>query len=122
VLTIPENFSDLYQLPQEALNRIRAVISQDFSIRLEGPSQVSLFCYDNGTFIVESFLNEPVTVKIVADQPVTSIEDLLTGESDQGTILPAIPFGKIRPAPQRSFEITLKPHSYKVFKTKNNGK
>jgi hypothetical protein len=122
VLTIPENFSDLYQLPAVVLNRIRALVSQDFNIRLEGPSQVSLFCYDNGTFIVESFLNEPVTVKIVADQPVASIEDLLSGETNQGTLLPSMPLRRIQPTPQRSFDITLKPHSYRVFKTGNSGK
>lgn len=122
VLTIPDNFSDLYQLPVETLNRIRTVVSQDFNIKLEGPSQVSLFCYDNGTFIVESFLSEPVTVKIVAGQPVASIEDLLSGETNQGTVLPAMPFMRVQPAPQRSFEITLKPHSYRVYKTVNSEK
>ncbi len=122
VLTIPENFSDLYQLPVEALNRIRAVVSQDFNIRLEGASQVSLFCYDNGTFIAESFLNEPVTVKIIAEQPVNAIEDLLSGEVNQGSVLPPIPFRRIQPSTQRAFEITLKPHSYRVFKTVDNGK
>ncbi len=63
ILTIPDNYSDLYQYPPEVLNRIRTVVTQDLNIRLEGPSQVSLFYYDNGTFIVESFLPEPVTIK-----------------------------------------------------------
>jgi len=116
VLTIPDNFSDLYQYPPEVLNRIRAIATQDFNIRLEGPSQVSLFCYDNGTFIVESFLDEPVNVKIITEQSVTGIEDLLSGESLTGTALP-IPLFRARTTSQgRSIEITIKPHSYRVFK------
>jgi hypothetical protein len=122
VLTIPENFSDLYMLPAEALNRIRAVVSQDFNVRLEGPAQVSLFCYDNGTFIAESFLNEPVTVRIIGDEKVKNIEDLLSGEAIQGVPVPALPFRRVQAPPQYSFEITLKPHSYRVFKTVDNGK
>ncbi len=117
VLTIPDNFSDLYQYPADVLNRIRAVASVDFNIKLECPSQVSLFCYDNGTFIVESFLPEPVTVKIIANQSVTSIDDLLSGESFQGTVVPVPPFMSRRIDPTRSFEITIKPHSYRVFRT-----
>ncbi len=115
VLTIPDNFSDLYQYPAAALNRIRTVISADMPVRLEGPSQVSLFCYDNGTFIVESFLAEPVTVKITG-QAETAIEDLFSGESQQGTAVPVPPFMRSRIEPAQSFEITLKPHSYRVFR------
>ena len=117
VMTVPENFSDLYNLPAEVLNRIRSVMMQDFNIRLEGPSQVSLFCYDNGTFILESFLNEPVTVRITADQPVSALTDLIAGESVQGTAVPVFQFRNRPVIPTRSFEITLKPHSYRVFKT-----
>jgi hypothetical protein len=117
VLTIPDNFSDLYQYPSAILNRIRAVATQDFKIRLEGSSMVSLFLYDNGTFIVESFLNEPVTVKIIAIEPVKTISDLLSGESLQGTVVPAFTFRNRQPDLTYSFEISIKPHSYRVFKT-----
>jgi hypothetical protein len=117
VLTIPDNFSDLYQYPADVLNRIRAVATQDFNIKLEGPSQVSLFCYDNGTFIVESFLPEPVTIKVIANQPVSAIDDLLSGDSFQGTVVPVPPFMSRQIDPARSFEITIKPHSYRVFRT-----
>jgi hypothetical protein len=117
VLTIPDNFSDLYQYPSDVLNRIRAVAAQDFNIKLEGPSQVSMFCYDNGTFIVESFLPSPVTVKIIANESVTVIDDLLSGESFQGIAVPVPPFLSRRIDPTRSFEITIKPHSYRVFST-----
>ncbi len=117
VLTIPDNYSDLYYYPPQVLNRIRAAVTQDFRIKLEGPSQVSLILYDNGTFIVESFLNDPVTVKVIANEPVTVINDLLSGESIKGTVVPVFPFMNRKIDPTYSFEITIKPHSYRVFKT-----
>ena len=118
VLTIPDNYSDLYQYPVNVLNRIRTVVTQDFNVKLEGPSQVSLFYYDNGTFIVESFLPEPVAVKIIAEKPISFLEDLITGESLKSNLVPGPPFGNKGIKPQRSFEITIKPHSYRVFRTK----
>jgi len=118
VLTIPDNFSDLYQYPAELLNRIRTIVSQDVEIRLEGPSQVSLLCYDNGTFIVESFLPEPVSVKIVVNGEAKNLTDLVNNE----IIAPAAGtsphvWGRERKATS-SFECTVKPHSYRVFQIK----
>ncbi len=118
VLTIPDNYSDLYQYPAEVLNRIRSVVSQDLNLRLEGPSQVSLFFYDNGTFILESFLPETVTIKIVAKEPIVTLNDLLTGESYQGVAVSGSPYRNRETIPTHSFEITVKPHSYRVFQTK----
>src|SRR5208282_960517 len=55
VLTIPDNFADLYNLPPEVLTSIKTYILGSFPVRLEAPSRVSLFAYDNQTFVVESF-------------------------------------------------------------------
>lgn len=119
VLTIPDNFADLYQYPDAVLNRIRTVASKGLDFRLEGPSRISLFCYDNGTFIIESFLAEPVTVKIFAGQAAGMITDLVTGESISGIAVPAPPFRNRQFVPENGFEITLKPHSYRVFMAKS---
>jgi hypothetical protein len=118
VLTIPDNFSDLYQYPAEVLNRIRTVITQDLDIRIEGPSQVSLFYYDNGTFIAESFLPEPVKINIVSKQPVASITDLLTNEVITGSDVSNPYLRNRQTSAERTFEITIKPHSYRVFRYK----
>lgn len=45
------------------INQIRTVLGRDLKARLEGPAKVSLFVYDNDKVIVESFLDEPVSVK-----------------------------------------------------------
>jgi len=117
VLTIPDNFSDLYQYPANVLNRLRAIVSSDLGVRLEGPSQVSLLCYDNGTFIAESFLPDPVTVKILIKEPATKITDLLSQEIIGGiTVKPDFPAKDT--VAWRSCEITIKPHSFRVFTTK----
>ena len=53
-LTIPENMADLYNLPQPLLTRLKVYLQRDFPVRLDAPALVSLFAYDNGTFVVES--------------------------------------------------------------------
>jgi hypothetical protein len=118
VLTIPDNFSDLYQYPSEVLNKIRALAMQNMDIKLEGPSQVSLFNYDNGTFILESFHNEPVTVKIIAKESIQSLLELTNNSVLNGT-QETHKYRRNKPAVKESvFEITLKPHSYRVFQLK----
>ncbi|HEX2921863.1 MAG TPA: hypothetical protein VHO50_11935 [Bacteroidales bacterium] len=117
VLTIPDNFADLYLFPDAVLNRIRTVASQGMDFRLEGPSRISLFCYDNGSFIVESFLPEPVTVRVYT-RAAGTITDLVTAESINGATAPAFPARNTGPTPEKGFEITVKPHSYRVFKAK----
>jgi hypothetical protein len=116
VLTIPDSYADIYALPQGVLNRIRTVASPDLPVRLEGPDNVSLFVYDNGTFIVESFRDEPLKVKVIVDDS-KQISDLLSGSVLESTPAQA---GRtwLRTATARAnaFEIELKPHSYRVFK------
>lgn len=118
VLTIPENFGDIYNLPSEVLNRIRNVLTQDVNVRIEGPAKVSLFVYDNGTFIVESFLPENVSIKIITDKKTVKLGNILTGEeitgkdSQDGRI-----WGRERDT-VKTFEISIKPHSYLVFQSK----
>jgi len=116
VLTIPENFGDLYLLPDGVLNRIRDVISSDLNFRFEGPSKVSLFVYDNNTIILESFLPEETKVRIIAGSPVSKLTDLTGGEQiASGGKTSSMLWGR-KSGEKSYFDITLKPHSYKVFK------
>jgi len=80
VLTIPENFSDLSNYPEPALNLIRRVITSALPVRLEAPGKVSLFVYDNGSFIVHNFRDEPVNVTVVLRAGVASLVDLQKGD------------------------------------------
>ncbi len=113
VLTIPESFTDLYRLPDAVLNRIRQTLCRDMPVRLEGPGEVSLFVYDNDTFIVESFRDQPVDVQVIGADSSAALMDLVTEQA----LAPAPPvqtrWGRI---PGTAFKVTLPPHSYRVFR------
>jgi len=85
VLTIPNTPGDLYAYPPEVLNTIRTVLSTDLDAVLEGPAQVSLFTYDNRSFIVESFRDSMGMARVVVNKPNAKAKDLLTGRDVAGT-------------------------------------
>ncbi len=98
VLTIPDDFGNLYDYPAGALNVIRRFMSKGLDLYIEGPAKVALFPYDNRTFVVENFNDYPVTVKACFNVETRTMENLETGEE-----IPA----------DTAFE--LPPHSYKAF-------
>ena len=58
-LAVPDAFPDLYRLPAPALSRIR----QQFPVNgvwLEGPARISLFVYDNDSFVLYPYVMENV--------------------------------------------------------------
>lgn len=74
VLTVPDDFSDLYHYPTAALNSIRTVLGRDLKARIEAPAYVSIFEYDNDKVIVESFRDEVCSATVVVGDkriPVT---------------------------------------------------
>lgn len=117
ILTIPDNFSDLYSLPAEVLNKIREVMCMPLKVQLEGPSQVSLYVYDNNTCIVESFQDKETEVKLVTLKQYRRITDLgnhqvVTGETRK----PGFSYIE-RNKPERSvYPLVIKPHSFRVLR------
>lgn len=119
VLTIPENFSDLSELPAPVLNAIRARLTAHLPVQLEAPGRISLFTYDNGTFIVESFRDEPVDVAVTAGLDHAAIEDLLTNEVIKGETISIAARWTQSPTPHHNaMRFKLAPHSYRVFQLK----
>jgi hypothetical protein len=118
ILTIPDNFGDLYNYPAEVLNQIREVLMKDMYVRIEGPAQVAIFVYDNDTFIVESFLDEPADIRVVADKRIGKLMDLVTNEEEAGQLIqPAMRrFGPAVAPDKMGFNLKIKPHSFRVFK------
>ena len=108
VMTIPDDYGNLYDLPEGVLNAYRRILSQDLDMYIEGPSKVSLFLYDNGTFIVESFRDEPVTIRLVTNKKIEAVKDML-----KGTLVEKLPENQRDHA--NRYLITLMPHSYKVY-------
>jgi hypothetical protein len=118
VLTIPENFTDIYEMPAEVLNSIKGYLLQDFPVRLDAPSKVSLFAYDNNTFVVESFRDEQTNATVSLTGGFSKLKNFVTGEVvDAEQTAETHDQGRRRaPATNRvTFRITLKPHSYSVF-------
>jgi hypothetical protein len=117
VLTIPDNFTDLYNLPPQVLSAIKFYILGNFPVRLDAPSRISLFAYDNQTFIVQSFADSKTDVTVSITDGVSKIKNLVTGETISGETPappqrpPRVSFGP----PRTNFHITLQPHSYAAF-------
>ena len=81
VLNIPENPGDLYVLPQALTQAIRTYLLADLPVEVDAPDRVSLFEYDNGTFVVESFRPEPVTVEVALTGAHARVRDIASGET-----------------------------------------
>lgn len=118
VLTIPDDFGNLYDYPAGALNIIRRAMSKDVGAYIEGPSKVSLFPYDNKTLVVENFNDQAVSVRVVVNSKVGSMRNLLTGEQLKPASLPTPQgfFGHNRfygyAEGATVFDVTLPAHSY----------
>jgi hypothetical protein len=123
-LAIPDDFADLYHLPQSVLNQLRSLLGGDLFVSLDAPDHVSLFAYDNRTFIVQNFRNDAVTTRATVTQ-ATRLRDLLTDQ----TLAPGAGTGRgmgmgvgmgagrgARGGPGgASFEVPLPAHSFRVF-------
>lgn len=117
IWTIPDDFNDLYALPPEVVSAIKNFVMRDFPVRIDGPSQVALFAYDNNTFIVESFLPTETDITISVLGNSCMLKNLVTGETFGGKSLTSMLRETQRESIENraSFRIHLMPHSYAVF-------
>jgi hypothetical protein len=119
VLNIPDNPGDLYELPRPVMKAIRGYVQAEFPVRLDSPARVSLFAYDNDTFIVESFRSQAATVGVFVMGEHTKLHDVLTGEDVSAeTVAAATQGGPPGEAHRTAFTIQVPPHSYRVFSTR----
>lgn len=117
VWTIPENFTDLYNLPVQVLNRLRDIFCEQLGITLHGASKTSIFLYDNNTIVVESFNDVDVEVEIVFAEKRESLTDLMSKENVVEKIIPKVKFrGRIFTPEKYSYSITIPKHSFRAFK------
>ena len=114
VLTIPENMNDLYTLPQPVLTSIKQYIMSGFPVWLDAPAKVSLFAYDNKSFVVESYLDTPTQVTVSTASSALHLRNLATGEVMEGK--PTAAQGRRSRAGQRTeFKFDVPPHSFLAF-------
>ena len=126
VLAVPDDFADLYRLPQSVLNQIRSLLGRDLFVRLDAPDHVSLFAYDNRTFIVENYRAQPVTARVSANG-ATRLIDLLSNQAVAASQADAGGFGVGFGRGQfgrggfgglagPAFAVPVPGHSFRVFK------
>jgi hypothetical protein len=120
VLTVPDNFADLYELPEPTLDALRSYVMGEFPVRIDAPAKVSLFAYDNGSMVVESFRDEPVEVTVRVKGDVAHLKNLQTGAVLEGTMAAAQAGRRSAQAPmardEMEFKMTLPAHSYLALK------
>jgi hypothetical protein len=100
VLTIPQDFGDLYSYSTNVLNLFRSLTSTELGIYISGPAKVSLFVYDNGYFIVENFNDFGVEVTLHFARFTDLTEEGGTASKYSRVFLQSIP---------------LAPHQFRVF-------
>jgi hypothetical protein len=100
IINVPDDFSDIYDLPPGILNCIRSELLNDFLVRIEGESKVGLFLFDNRVLIIESFLPRISIIRLIISG-VDDICNLSTGKSIHG--------------PSGVFELELEPGNYQIF-------
>jgi hypothetical protein len=118
VWTMPDDFRNLYALPPAVTSAIKDVVMANFPVRIDGPSQVALFAYDNGAFVVESYLPQQAEVKVTVRGEFTKLRNLVTGEVISSYVLePPKGFRRMRPdtTPKTHFLVQVLPHSFAAF-------
>jgi hypothetical protein len=106
VLTIPDDYGDLYHYPREVLNSIRKAISQNGAAQLDAPANIGLFTYDNNTFVIKSFLPHQQDVTLTIPKPDAQLMDVVSDHMLQGVILNQ----------KTAFKLELSPMSHRVLK------
>ncbi len=106
VLTIPDNVGDLYAYPQEILTAIKKILLKNFFVYTDSLSHVSLFVYNNNTFIVASFEEHSLVVKMVVDKKFKKLVELQSGRELKGRA----------EGDKCVFETYIEPHDYRVFR------
>jgi hypothetical protein len=106
VLTIPDNMGELDEFPEEILTGIKKYMMKNFFVTTESESDISLFVYDNNTFVVQSFKEHNSGVKIVLDGKFNTLVDMLSNRK----------LTVYKKNGKTIFETNMAPHSYQVFK------
>jgi hypothetical protein len=121
LLTIPDNESDLYSLPQGVITQLKAYLLADFPVRVDAPPLVTDFVYDNGTVVVESYRPSTSQVNVIVPGENAKLRDLLTGK----LIVPGKPPAPVvnlgrrrvfRVPSQTVFPVSIAPHSFRVYR------
>ncbi len=76
IVTIPDDQGNLYHYPVPILNVLRNILSKDLPVVIEGNPMVTLFIYDNDTFILRSFLPYISEVDVILKKDNAKLKNL----------------------------------------------
>ena len=113
-LAVPDNFPDLYKLPGKALTRIRREFPAG-GVYLESRAGISLFPYDNDTFIVYPYVQagaQPATILIHVAGEAEALELPVRKHPGTGEILRLAPL--YRKNGETVFEARTLPGKYEL--------
>ena len=118
VWTMPDNLADLYALPSEVTRMIKNYVMHGFPVRIDGPANVALYAYDNGAFVIESYLPGETDITVTLAGHSSDLKNLVTGEKLPGQAL-AVHSQNWRGEKQIEdpmvYKVHLLPYSYIVF-------
>ena len=78
-LSIPDNYSDLYKIPNEVIDTVKKFLNKDFYVSGKG---ISTFTYDDGTFILYKYVKDEMRntkVKIFTKKNATKLIEEVRG-------------------------------------------
>lgn len=84
VLTIPEDYGDLYNIPRKILHPVRQIFYKYTPIEFNAFAKVGLFLYNNDCFAIHSFQPWYDEVSITLKAGYTAIKDLVSGQVIKG--------------------------------------
>ena len=106
------------QLVDEAMAQVKTYLQKGDPVRIDAPAGVSLFAYDNGAFIVQSFRDEPTKVTISLKGQGAGLKG---GDGKALSVKPAAAqagnfAGAAKDDPRTEFEVSIPPHSFRLYK------
>lgn len=108
IITVPDDFGNLYNYPKEVLKVIREAVNPDGIVNIDTTSKVALFTYDNDTFVLQSFLRHLQDVKITVNRPGAKLVNLVTGKEIEGLTVKGKTY----------FTESVMPEAYRAYKIK----
>ena len=83
ILNVPENFADLYKLPQEVMETIAKHITTGLPLYVSSRSKVSLMAYDNGLYVLRNWDTGGAAVKVIVRGNVYGNDETMWYDADQ---------------------------------------
>lgn len=80
ILNVPDNFADLYQLPDAVWETIAKHLSMGQKVYLGGGAKFSLFAYNNNRYVIQNYKPIPAPCKVVVRGECKGIRNITTGE------------------------------------------